>query len=527
MQRVATAATWVVVGVGVALRVWQWRSGRDFWLDELLLLRSMRAQSIGALLEPLPYDQSAPPGWLAVQHAVLGLSDADERAMRLLPLLFGCGGLVLTALLARTLLGPVAALAAVALCAWSTRLAAYSDEFKQYSADVFWVPLILLLGCRVALGRGQPRRAVPALAAAAAVGVWFSHPAGLVTVGVFVALGLLALAGRRWRELALLVAASVPAGIGLVAQYLLVLRENVANEVLRPYWAGAFPARPLTAAGVLDWFGDRATALTENPLGYAAHPWLLLTLLLAGLVTLGARQPAGLLVLLLPVAVVTAAGLAGAYPVADRVALFLVPMTALVLAAPIDLLGPARSIGRPRLRAAALVGAGAATAATVAGLAVLSTPQIRDAVRQVGQPHEEEEASGVLAYVAAHRADGDLVLVDGRGARFAAAFYGPRTRLGPYRVLELSDPDAACAGGWLGAELRRGDRPRRVWLVLSHTRSIDAQAYREHLARFGTPVDEVAAPGAQAVRYDRSAAPPAATPPALRCVRLTEPTDRD
>ena len=86
-ERAVRVATGLVVLLGAALRVRQWAHGRAFWLDELLLQRAMSQQKLTQLLEPLGFAQSAPPGWLAVQHVVLGLSGSDERAARLLPLL--------------------------------------------------------------------------------------------------------------------------------------------------------------------------------------------------------------------------------------------------------------------------------------------------------------------------------------------------------------------------------------------------------------------------------------------------------
>src|SRR6266550_3173471 len=98
-----TATTWVVVAFGVALRMRQWLFGRPLWVDELLLHRSMRGQTFGSLLHPLPGSQSAPIGWLWAQHVVMRTFGDSERALRLLPLIFGCATLVVAVLLARRL----------------------------------------------------------------------------------------------------------------------------------------------------------------------------------------------------------------------------------------------------------------------------------------------------------------------------------------------------------------------------------------------------------------------------------------
>lgn len=518
-RRAVRLATTLVVLVGALLRVRQWAHGRAFWLDELLLQRAMSQQKPTQLLEPLGFAQSAPPGWLAVQHLVLGLSDSDERAARLLPLLAGVGALVLTVLLGRLLLGGAAALAATAMVAFSPSLISYSAEFKQYSSDVFWVLLVLLLGCRLALGRVRPERGRVTLAAVGAVAVWFSHAGALVTVGVFAALGLLALARRSALELRAAVACAVPAAAGLAVEYAALLRRNAEDGILQEYWARAFPPHPLTWSGAVDWAGHRVASVRETALGLA-RPGLLLTLLLAGLLVLALRRPPVLPLLLVPTAVVAAAGLAGSYPIAGRLALFFVPLVALVVAAPLDL--PALAARLP-LSAAEDWAALLAAAATV-GLVVLVGPQVGRDWAAVGRPEEKQEARTVLAAVATRRGPRDLLLVDGRGARYAAAFYAPRVGAGPFEVLEVGGSGRACQRASLGARLRAERRYDRVWLLASHTRPVDLALYRAQLADFGPVTETVAATGAAAFRFDRAAAPPPAPRPAARrCLERVDP----
>lgn len=524
LSRVVLVATWLVVALGSVLRLRQWSTGRAFWLDELLLLRAMSEQRFVQLLEPLGFAQSAPPGWLAVQHVVVGLSDSDERAGRLVPLLFGVGGLVLAALLARTLLSGPAALVATAIPAVSPQLVTYSSEFKQYSADVFWVLLVLLVGCRLALARGGTARGRLVLAAVAAVAVWFSHAATLVTLGVLAALGVLAVVRRRPRDLLVLAGCAVPFAAGLAVEYAVLLRENTDNGVLRDYWADAFPPPgPLTVGGALDWFAGRTVALAQNPLRLE-QSWVLLALLLVGLLVLGLRRPPALLVLMLPLAVVVAAGLAGSYPIGGRLALFLIPVVALALAAPLDLPVLAARVAGRTAPIPATATAGLLAVAAAVGLVGLVRPQTEITWNRIAEPREQEESRTVLAVVAAQRRPGDLVLVDGRGARHAAAFYGPRLGVGPFQLLEPAASTAACLRVPLGARLREEGRYDRIWLVSSHTRDADLQLYRAHLDQFGPAAGTVPATGAAVTRFDRSDAPmPPPDPPALDCLRIGDP----
>jgi hypothetical protein len=140
----------------------------------------------------------------------------------------------------------------------------------------------------------------------------------------------------------------------------------------------------------------------------------------------------------------------------------------------------------------------------------------------LGQPREREESRTVLAAVAAQRQPGDHVLVDGRAARYAAEFYGPRLGLGPFQVLEHQRTTRACIQQLIGDRLRSQGRYQRVWLFSSHTSAADLRLYDQHLSRFGAVRYTVAAPRSAATRYDRTDRP-TGPPLARHCLRTVNP----
>ena len=230
----------------------QWAHGRAFWLDELLLQRAMSQQRMSELLAPLGFAQSAPPGWLAVQHAVLGAL-RQRRARR--PGCCRC-----CAASARwcspccspgPLLSGPAALLATAVVALSPPLIGYSVEFKQYSSDVFCV---LLVAAPRHPARARPWPAGPGSARAGrrrARCVWFSHAGALVTVGVLAALGAARAGPPGGGELRAAVACAVPAATGLAVEYAVLLRRNAD----RRHPAGLLGQR--LPAGTADLAGAR------------------------------------------------------------------------------------------------------------------------------------------------------------------------------------------------------------------------------------------------------------------------------
>jgi Dolichyl-phosphate-mannose-protein mannosyltransferase len=520
-------ATWVVVAVGVALRMRQWLAARPLWLDELLLLRSTRDQTFGSLLDPLPGSQSAPVGWLWAQHVVMRVLGDGEQALRLLPLAFGCASLIVVALLARRVLGPAAALAATCLTACSPLLVYYSNEFKQYSSDVFWTQLVLLVAAGVAARPELRLRQAAVLGGVAAIAVWFSDPALLTGAGVFGALGLVALARRQWRRLVVLVGCAVPFATSAAIEYVLVLSKRLSDPALLAYWQRTFPPRPLAVDSYTPWLRFTVSRLLYRPL--VLHPgWLVVALLVAGTLALGVRNRPVLLALLLPAGATLAVATAGVYPPSGRLVLFLVPTVFVVLAASLDLAGLVARRGGLLLRGRLLLRAGLAAAA-LAGLAALAAPNIGQAAKYTARPGVREDARTVMSYVAAHRGPRDLVLVDRRAGIYAAAHYGPRLGMGSFGTIDVAPQSAACVPSMTRRLLVSRRAYDRVWLVYVHVRRPSLRQYRAELATVGHLATSVRAPGGGVDLYDLAAGPddPGRGSPMLRarghhCVRIAE-----
>src|SRR6185369_11409546 len=85
-----------------------------------------------------------------------------------------------------------------------------------------------------------------------------------------------------------------------------------------------------------DWFTGRVRSVVVDPLLWD-FGWPLAVLAAAGFAVLLIRRPRAVPVLLLPVVAIVAAGLAGSYPISNRLALWAVPLVALLVAAPLDL----------------------------------------------------------------------------------------------------------------------------------------------------------------------------------------------
>lgn len=495
--------------LGVLARLRQWAGGRSLWLDEVLTADSIVHRGFWELAtRPLLHREAAPLLWVESERLAVDVFGAGERSLRLVPLLSGLAALGLAWLLARRLLPATLVPVAVLLVALNPALVYFANEVKQYSTDVAVVLAIVLLALAVRTGH---ERALRRLAAFGALAVWLSYAAVLALAGVSVLLVLRPLLAGQRRSAARVAALISPWLLSLALAYLLVLRPLRSNEVLAAYWAYSYPgsAADLPAWAVRCWLD-----LAHIPL-HLTFAALGLALLALGLLRLARYAGSRAWLACSPVPFAMLAGALSVYPFADRLALWLVPLAAVVLAAVL----PHRAGGGwlPWL----LVTSAALTVAM--GPAVWAGLQLTHRVQTV------EEIRPLLAQLAAARRPGDLVYVD---IAAAAPFDYYRTQVGVHRdgviLLTPRIPPASCHDA---LALRTGQfASHRVWVVFGHQLVDTARlgSTADLLAQIETAsrqVERLTSPGAAAYLFDpvagagEASAVPANANVCLRVVR--------
>jgi hypothetical protein len=431
----------VAIAIGAIVRIAWWIVDRPIWLDEAMLALGVIHRPLGA---PLLYGQLAPPGFVLAQWSMVALFGASGRALRAAPLVASLVALPLFARLARRVLreDPLV-VAAVWLFAINRALVAYAVEAKPYAWDV--TAAIALTLVVLWAQEGGALRALTAGALGATI-VWCSYPA-VIVLGALGALWF----WRQPRHASIAIgmwAASAAPAIWIAE------RAVTDRNYLRAFWADGFPSSviwPITqSARVLD-------DLLKAPPGV-----LWLAAIFAGTWLMRRRQ------VMAPIVAAMAAAVAGLYPFASRLALFLVPSALLAVAA----------IGRWWI-IAALVAVQSVT---------------------VVLPERHEDMRALAKSLAAVRRPGDAVYVY-YGAIPTFAFYADTTgtvRGGCHRddwPAYLHELDAL-----------RG-RPR-VWLVVAH--AFDRNGVQEdsllvrYLSATGRAVLTMEARDAFATLYDLS-----------------------
>jgi hypothetical protein len=463
----------VLHAVGVALRAWQYLGRDSFYMDEIAVLRNVVERGPLALVwTPLAYDQTAPTGFLLAEKAIVGAFGLGELSARLWPFASSVAALVVFARLAGRVLSPSPALAAIALMSTAGPLVLFAAEAKQYSSDVLATCALLLAA--QGLSAGPDARSARGFAITGAIVGWFSQTSVFVLAATCACVGLeevrttTTVRAARAVGPAVAVAGLSGAASALVARHQL---SAATDAYMHRFWASGFPPWPLDLRSAGEWLGRRTVEIfgAQPEAALLAYPAPVVCTLatLLGLLLL-ARSRSGRLVAL-PVVVTLAASIAGVYPFAQRLLLFLLPCVFLALGAVAEWIGGllARPWGGSRVLAPALLAALGATP-------VLTAPPV----------YHLEDVRPVLGEVAARSIEGEKVY----------AYYGLGPALWFYRSLLPSSREliaGGCHRGDVRAYLRELDQLRgasRAFVVLGHTRGEpgERQAILDYLSAIGT-----------------------------------------
>lgn len=468
-------------------------------------------KSLGEIVGPLHYLQSAPPGFLVIEKGAEILVGDSELSLRLFPLLASIASVFCFAYVARRLLAAPAAALAIALFATSEPLLERAAEVKPYSVDVAVATLLAAL--TVWALSAPTSRIVPRVAVVGVFGtslVWLSFP---TVFSLSAAVAAVAVLAWQTRSRSTLVAAAAVGALGLSSfgAVYLVAASNVSRLSARILGGEEPPA------GRLDTV-QNAWSILVNPGGFDnGINGLAALLALLGVVALARRETSQWLALL--TVPLLAAGLADAierYPLSGRFSLFLAPVLLLLVARGVQAL--VTWSRRPLL-----VGAALAAFLVVAPLGIGAYHVVRPPARQDIRP--------VLETLVDKWREGDTLYVH-RKAQYALRYYSTcrdcapsrgdfrwPTRIAPpsapgdqFAPALESIPPSVVVGATASPT---DDVPRlpdegRIWLLFSHDPIReglnDAAVLLAALEPDGEVVDQFTARGARLYLVERRAA---------------------
>jgi hypothetical protein len=334
--------TWILVAIGVVLRLLEYTDRRLLYMDERALLKNLVELAVFDFTSILTENQLAPPGFLVIERLMVRLPFPVVPAARLVPFLSAIASMFLIRSVARRFLAAHAVPIAVGLFALNDWLLYYSTEIKQYSTELALALTFLLLAAGpVGKSVGKPaamtRRRMLLLVVSGAVGVWFSFPLSFTLAAIGTLLIAEAALGKQWRTTLGFVCMSLFWAASFAVCYRVSHGILTKDRFIWDWWDFAFlPIPPQSLEGLvrvtwqlLNLLNSPSGVLT--PLGVIPSAFLALGLFVLGAYSLGRRSLGGLYLVIAPLPFVIVASALHQYPFHGRLLIFLVPTVHLLV----------------------------------------------------------------------------------------------------------------------------------------------------------------------------------------------------
>jgi hypothetical protein len=324
-------ASWMLVGLGVLVRLVRFLVDYPIWHDEAFLAASLWDRGPAELARPLEYGQVAPWMFLVVERMFVATLGYNEMTLRLFPTLCSMASVVVFRHLASRVVrgwGLVLATGVMAVAFYPIR---HGNEIKPYATDLLAAVILLTFAVEY-LRRPDSSRWWWIAAAATPLLLGLSYPAVFVAGGVAAALAPRILLRGEGRVRAGFVAY----GLAMVASFAVIYlaatssqQQAMGDHYRFGYWRESFP--PLDAPWWIPlWLVDvHAGNLAAYPVGERRGGSIATVICAAvGVLTLwrsGRRATAG--VLLAPFGLGLVAAFLGKYPYGGeaRVVQYLAP----------------------------------------------------------------------------------------------------------------------------------------------------------------------------------------------------------
>lgn len=489
----------IIIGVGFAVRFYQYVLAKSLWLDESFLALNIVNKSFPELLKPLDYGQVAPIGFLFIEKLSVQLLGNNEYVLRLFPFLCGIISLFLFFRIAKHLLGKEAFLIALTLFSLSGYLICYSAQLKQYSTDV---TAILLLYAITMYFQSQRLKVshVASFGIIGATAIWFSHPSVFVLAGIGICLSLFSLRRKEWREVGQLSIVYIIWLLSFAVSYVITFHPDKSTgnvESMQDIWVGAFAPFPPTSLSDIKWFISTFFKIFENPVGLHFAE-IATVMFIIGCASMFSKNKQWFFLLLAPILITLIVSGFHLYPFINRLILFIVPAVLLFIAE-----GAETIVNKTRHNFPAI---------GIILLCLLLSPPILDAgyiltTQNTYRYRPVEDIKPVMNYIRKHKNDGDILYLY-YSSSTAFAYYANHFGFtdNEYIVGTRSREDL---GNYV-KELNKLRGNKRVWLLFSHihvskvTGVDEEKFFLYYLDNIGKRINHFKGDGAAVYLYDLS-----------------------
>ncbi|MCC6186167.1 MAG: hypothetical protein IT256_03340 [Chitinophagaceae bacterium] len=322
----------VVVLIGIVFRITIFVQNRNLIIDEANVVRNIYERGFLELLQPLKYEQYAAPIYLWSLEVFSHLFGYSEQAMRLSALLCGLGSIFVFWHLLRKVLPVNSLWLPLGLLCFAPILIKYSAEVKQYVPDAFVAICLVALALAIDIFLVSKKRFVITWLLAGSIAIWASQPSVFILASVGFYYFFQVAAKKEWQLFPLLVIIAIVWLAQFALYFEVILKNQINSSYLqnyhRPYFLFATPT------SMEEWEHNwiRLREILNNTVGYNTYSWhAAIVFILLGAYRLLRQSLARFALFCFPILITLVAAALNQFSLIERVVLFILPFTMLMV----------------------------------------------------------------------------------------------------------------------------------------------------------------------------------------------------
>ena len=444
----------VVLLVSILLCLLLFVQDRSLLLDSLNVARNIGERSFAQLIDPLSYEQSAPLLFLWLSKLSTLILGVSHYSLRFLPFLAGIVSLFLFADISRKVLRSPFDLIALFWFGTHQLVARYATEYKQYMVDVFAALLIVWIAVNI---NEINRKNWWAFALGGGMLVWLSMPAVFVLISAIVYLGIVEIQKRK--SIIPLMSIAAVVGISFLANYMIMLRPTIGSTHMQNFHNDFFlNGNIFNRSAISHDFGliiEQARMLVGKS-GLAIGTVLISVGI--SVYILIRQKRFELILLLFPIIGAYGASLLGKYSILERLMLFSLPLTILLVMVGMEFLFQKASEKR------AFISKGLMFVLTI-GLIVGFVE--KQSFKYLVEPFEHEDNRSSLLYISNQEEENNRDIICTQHAMPAYDYYTKYDQI--YRDMEVGDGIATEYNSDIKSiVLEKLKSQEKVWILANH-----------------------------------------------------------
>lgn len=318
----------LVVALGIVFRLVYFFQNRNLIIDEANVVRNIYERNYLELLQPLKYEQYAPPLYLWAVETMSHIFGYSEYAMRLVALLCGIGALYVFWRLLRKILPENIFWLPLGLLCFAPLVVKYSAEVKQYVPDALVAISLVYFAININLFSISKKRFALYWMLIGSLAVWASQPSVFILASIGLYYFVQIVQEKKWSFLVVLISVGLLWLLQFGIYYQLILKAQINSDYLQNYHHDYFLfLLPVDAAQRHhDW--QRIKEIIQNTGGFGYHLYLAnIGLMLVGFVALLRKSLSLFCLLACPVLLTLLAAALHQFSLIERVIIFVLPFT--------------------------------------------------------------------------------------------------------------------------------------------------------------------------------------------------------